>query len=843
LLLLFSIVACDLRPPPEMPAASPTLLAADLERGPAFAPIRLTDRLDQATLSLPRSSLPPSTAIPGSFKLDDGWRRDERLDAGLSQWSAPYPLRTSRKQHRTAPAGVSLWRGDSELDFQNLPAGARESVWDVSDGRLQLVSAQDPEDWDQPPVLRASQEADAQRRLNLESSGLTPQGFARFQTTLGIETRPGLLLPAPASATWTLALPTGARLDLGAGLVARELLEGTRSDGATVSVLVNGQVIEELQVHPGDRFTDAVVDLAPYGGDTVQLTLATGPGDTPWYDAVLVTEPRILGPASPDPRRVLVVGIDTLRWDALSQHGYARDTSAALDSFAKSAVLFDDALTAAPRTRPSFRTALTGRYPLPAMDALTLGEHLRQAGFATAGITANVHLVPRMGFADGHDLWRYDNGANADVQIERAKDWLGDHQDQDAYLFLHLMDPHTFYRAPGRYKDRYVETDRGPLDPDMNRWKVVRLGQSGKLDDDNEAWLRARYDGEVAYMADQLAGLLAWVDGLPGRTLVILHSDHGEEFWEHDSYEHNHTLYQELVHGVFWIRPPGGWAGGPHRVTAPVGLVDLVPTVLDLVGAPDDSLDGVSLRPFVDAAGEPARATLTATLDNRPRPVGHLMYDTERWAVVAGGHKYLLETWDGDEALFDLVGDPGEQRDLVAQDTDTAPWLAQLARATGWPAGPGWRVRVRKAREPFRLTFTAPVVAQLLDPEASRSRRANLEWGESPQVDLADVGTLVVSDDGLSVAFHPGPKASHALIGVIGDGTLAATLTVGDLTQPVVADGKRTTPAGSGLQLQITPGAVLLPQDSVRARLAAEPKDPAQDDAALEALRALGYIE
>lgn len=848
MLLLIAITACDLRPPPELSAASPTLPVADLAQGPASAPVRLMDRLDQAVLSLPQSSLPSDSAVPGSFVLSDDWSREDRLDKGLSLWSTPYPLRTSRKQHRTAPSGVSLWRGDDELSFANLPGGAREGRWDLAEEKLQLVSAQDPEDWPVPPILQASQEADAQSRLNLRTAGLEPAAFVDFETTLNIETRPGLLLPAPASATWTLALPTGARLDLGAGLVAREVLRGPRSDGADLVVRIGQTEVYRLHLRPDGEFVDAEVDLAAWGGQTVALTLATEPGATPWYDAVLVSEPRVLGPALEDPRRIIVIGVDTLRWDALSQHGYDRDTSTALDSFANSAVLFDDALTAAPRTRPSFRTALTGRYPLPAMDAPTLGEHLRDAGFATAGVTANVHLVPRMGFAEGYDLWRYDNGADADVQLERAQAWLHEHQDEDSYLFLHLMDPHTFYRAPGRYKDRYVETDPGPLNPDLNRWKVVRLGESGQLSNDNQAWLRARYDGEVRYMADQLAGFLAWADSLPGRTLVVIHSDHGEEFWEHGSYEHNHTLYQELVHGVLWIRPPGGWAGGPHRVTAPVGLVDLVPTLLDLVGIEDATLDGTSLAPFLDASAADQRPALELALADRPRPVGHLMYDHERWAVVTDGHKYALETWDGSETLYDLVGDPGELRDLAAKDAPTGPWLEQLALATGWPAGTGWRVRVRKVREPFKLTFTTPVQAQLLDPETSRSRRANLEWGESPQVDVDDVGTLVVSDDGLTVAFSPGPDASHAHIAVLGQeglsATLSATLTVGDVDQPVVADGERHHLKALGLQLQVTPGPVVLPQDSVRQRLAGrDGASESQDDDALEALRALGYIE
>lgn len=827
-----------------MPAGSSTLPSANLGQGPATPPLRLRDRLEDAAIQLPESNLPPGQAVPGSFVLDQNWDREDRLEKGLSLWSTTYPLRTSRKRHRTAPGGVTLAHGETELRFSNLPSSASEGRWDIQEGALWLASAQDPEDWEVPVTLQSSQEADAQDRLNFRASGLSPQAFVDFETTLGIETRPGLLLPAPAEATWTLSIPMGARLDLGAGLVARQVVLGPHSDGAEVVVRIDGVEAHRFRVRADGEFVNARVDLAAWGGQTVALSLATEPGETPWYDHVLVSEPRLLGPPLDSPRRIVVVGIDTLRWDGMTQHDYGPDTTEALASFAEGAVLFEDALTPAPRTRPSFRTALTGHYPLPAMDAPTLGEHLRAAGFATAGITANVHLVPRMGFNEGFDLWRYDNGQDAEVQFDRAQAWLHAHRDEDAFLFLHLMDPHSFYRAPGLSKNRYVETDPGPLNPDMNRWKVEKLEQSGKLSDDNKAWLRARYDGEVRYMANELASMLVWVDSLPGQTLVVLHSDHGEEFWDHGSYEHNHTLYQELVHGLLWIRPPGGWAGGPHRISDPVGLVDLAPTILDLVGMEDAGLDGLSLRPFIDAASAVETPALQEALASRPRPIGMLMYDTERWGVVADGHKYILETWSGDQELYDLVGDPGEQRNLVEDGTDLGPWMTHLAQATGWPAGAGWRVRVREAQEPFALTFSGPVQALLVDPEANRSRRANLEWGETPQVELADVGTLVISDDRRTVAFHPGPDHKHGLIAVLGEGLLEATVTVGEQTVPVSTDGKRQHLRENGLQIQVTPGSVLLPQDSVRQRLAAREGAPTEvDEEAFEALRALGYIE
>ncbi len=546
-LLLYAIVACSWWGTPTLPQGSDRLPISTLHEATGPAPLRLMDLLADARLDLPSSNLPPDQPVAGEFLLDDGWSRMERGEEGVSLWSKPLPVHTSKRKYRKAPNGMTLSKGDTPLRFGSLPDRLREGRWDIEEGELLLASATDPEDWEVSPVLHFTREQELQGRINLELSGLTPQDFVRWQLTLGIDTRPGLLVPAPGSVTWNLELPPGARLDLGAALAARRVLEGEASDGARLVVRVDGTTVHEVDLEDDAAYKDLVVDLSEFGGREVELTLATEPNGTPWYDHVFLSEPRVLGSPLEQPRRILIVGIDTLRWDALSQHGYDRDTTVALDSFASSAVLFEDALTSAPRTRPSFRTAQTGHYPLAAMDAPTLGEHLRSAGFATGGITANVHLVPRMGFADGYDSWQYKNGEDAEEQLERARRWLDAHREEDSYLFVHLMDPHTFYRAPGLHKNRYVETEPGPLSEEMNRWQVLRLSESERLSKDNEAWLRARYDGEVHYMAEELASFLAWVENLPGRTLVVLHSDHGEEFWEHGSYEHNHSLYQELV--------------------------------------------------------------------------------------------------------------------------------------------------------------------------------------------------------------------------------------------------------------------------------------------------------
>ena len=826
-----------------MPVAGETQPTSTLHAGSASQGIRLVDRVEEATWDLPATNVPEGMAVAGQFVMDSGWRRVSGAGGSLNRWRHGSPVRLARKRYIAPPQGIRLLKAGQDMPFEAMPIGI-SGTWYLSSDDIFITSEDSPATWPNPPVLQSDREAKLQDRLNTEDSGLSPKAYVPYSLSLDAITRKGLLLPAPGTASWQLKLPPGAELRLGLAIVPRTVKGGGRSEGARLFVEVNGEVAAQLTVRPESRFQDARVDLSAHGGQTVQFTLRSDPAGSADWDHVFLADPHIRGTPTGTPRRVIIVGVDTLQVASMTQHGAFRDTTAPLDAFAASSVVFDAAYAPAPRTRPSFRTSLTGLQPLAAIGAPTVADAFRAQGFYTAGITANVHLVPRFGFNSGFDYWHYENGTDADVQVRRARRWLSDHKDQDSLLFLHLMDPHTFYRAPGRFANRYVETDAGPLDPDLNRWRVMALSNAGKLTRENKQWLKDRYDGEVRYMAEELAGFLAWVETLPGQTLVVLHSDHGEEFWEHGGYEHNHTLYQELVQGVLWIRPPGGWGDGPHRVDKNVGLVDIVPTLLDLFGMEAPTMDGLSLAPLMDAGRAEEVEGLNTTLDERALPIGHLMYDTERWAVVAEGHKYILQTMSGEEELYEVATDPKEHRQIAPlySEAQMDKWRRKLAEATGWPVGAGWRVEIARASVPFTLRFDAPVEGLILDPESGRKRRANLEWGETSSKGPEDIGSLARSEDGLSLTFTPNGKSKNGVLAIRLDhrGQTAMLLT-GDTEQPVEAGANIST---KQLKLTLEAGTVILPQDSVRQVLARgdKPREEATGDA-IEALQALGYVE
>lgn len=841
--LSLALVACDPSPrqlPPPKHAERPAM-AMDTPGAPAW---RALHHLEQAEFELPEHSLPDGHPSDGVYPLAEGWSPE--TSGRLGKYTHALPMLLPKKRYRQPPGGLELHLGKTVLEYQRdldrVDTG--KPGWAVLGDTLWVSLSEHPEERAEPVTLVHSATSEQQQRLSFGMAGLPAHEFASTIVTLGAETRPCLLLPAPGRVSWELDLPAGAVLRTGLGIRPRIDLSQPESDGVEVQVAVNGEAVASFDVSLADAFDDVEVDLSRFGGQQVTLELSSSPGADIVGDLTLLSAPTIAG-ASDQVRRVVVVGIDALRTDHLGVHGHRLDTSPELDALAEGAYVFDSAYAPAPRTKPSFRSAFTGAYPLPAIHTPTFGEVLSEAGLVTGGFSANVHLVPRFGFSDGFDSWYYDNGAKASDQVDRAIAWLDRHQSMDSFLFLHIMDPHIFYDAPGRFKNLYVEDTPSLKFPrKFNRWEINRLETTGKLGETEKRFVEGRYDGEVRYTSNELGRLFAALDALPGRTLLVVHTDHGDEFWEHGGFEHNHTLYNELVRTVLWIRPPGGWAGGPHRVDTQVGLIDIAPTLYDLLGVPRSdwpAMAGRSLAPLVDPAEAGLEAETTTALQDRPLHVGYLMYDRERWAVVHRGGKYILHTVSGDEELYDLDADPAEQQDLAGDRADSLPsWRERLAEATGWPVGPGLRVDLKGRKgSSIDLVFPVPVAeAGVLDPEADRTRRANLEWGETPKVVPADVATVNLSEDGLRVSITPGPKPRGTVYVLFGDEAPQTMRLEGDGTGRDMGMSTQTQ-VFEGNRLELTPGTVIVPRDSMAQRVMFQD----EDEATMEALKALGYVQ
>jgi len=196
--------------------------------------------------------------------------------------------------------------------------------------------------------------------------------------------------------------------------------------------------------------------------------------------------------------------------------------------------------------------------------------------------------------------------------------------------------------------------------------------------------------------------------------------------------------------------------------------------------------------------------------------------------VVWRQHKYILHTGSGEEELYDIQADPGEQDNLAAT-TDTTPYQQALGDAHGVPVRPGLRLFVDFAADqgPVTVTFPGPVAgADVLDPEASLTHRANLEWGESPKKVASEVGQVVLAADKGSLVFTPGEDPE----GVIWVQTQDAI------------DPEQVTLEPADAQVRVEAGPVLVPPPGEMTRMRALRGDSSVDEAEMDRLRELGYI-
>lgn len=430
-------------------------------------------------------------------------------------------------------------------------------------------------------------------------------------------------------------------------------------------------------------------------GSIVRLVLANeGESSLRLADAQLSWQPEPKSsPAKLAARPSIVVYlVDTLRADALGAYGSSSDVSPRFDAFAREALLFEDASSQASWTRPSVASLFTGLHVSHhgvdretralAESHDTLAEQLAGAGYRTCAFVAN-HLVDvRFGFAQGFAAWNeggvvHDQPA-ADL-VERglrcAEAGRG-----PFFLYIHAQEPHSPYEPSASSRAIFnPEGYRG----DKDTRALLRLGQLGTLAPDGLDFLKRRYKGEVR---DADAAFGALVDGLRSRsllasTLVIFTSDHGEEFREHGGTEHAKTLYQELIRVPLAVRLPGT-AHPARRLSAPVELIDVMPTILSLLGlgGPSGSVGGR------DRSSEWLRE---AGLSDSPVRFAEARFElTDKLSARVARFKLIVNNDDPGlwraatkHELYDLADDPGERMNLFDRRPVTAAFLLKTVKA------------------------------------------------------------------------------------------------------------------------------------------------------------------
>jgi choline-sulfatase len=444
-------------------------------------------------------------------------------------------------------------------------------------------------------------------------------------------------------------------------------------------------------------------DLSVFSGEMTRLQVfcegsEAGGGSCDWRSL------RIEGirsrPTSPaivrDRYNVFVILLDSLRQDHLEPYGAVDVKTPRLAQFAEAGVTFENARSNASWTRPAVAAMLTS-LPPPAHGIFTmddklaanldyLPEILQRSGYRTTAVMNNPNSAGVFGFDRGFDdmieFWNVDKQAlkfPSDPEGQAKFVWSRYIKPtvrgaEPFFVFLHELDPHSPYEPPEPYRSEYGFDYQGKMGSSKFHIRMMR-DFPDRVSPEDMRHIKAQYKGEVAFMDRYVGWILDRLENLPLErpTLILFVSDHGEEFWEHQSIGHGTTVHEELLRVPLLMKLDGVLPAG-RRVRADVSLADLAPTVLDLIGIEiPESMQGESLLPLVAAPDDVAAQRPVFARGNNE--LAEESISLGRWKLIRN-----IGRRPSAVALYDLASDPGETLDRTSERPIVAATLAQRLR-------------------------------------------------------------------------------------------------------------------------------------------------------------------
>lgn len=510
------------------------------------------------------------------------------------------------------------------------------------------------------------------------------------------------LAASSASVTWPVEVPRSARLRFGytavtpsaQGLAPGKVLvtvDFRSANGRTTRLFRTNDTLEVLRWAPRE-IEVGLEGVSGRGELLFSAVSAAAPADA----SIRWLNPLLLGPGEKRRKNLIIICVDTLRADRLTDPGGRESPMPAMTKRLAEGAVFPRAYANSTWSLPSMATILTGLYPGnhhagrrtitgPAAvqtewnaktvtggielvmggkahrfqmlhpSIVTLPEILGERGYETAAIHNNGYIDPATQVLQGADFFERYAELDAAVGTDEAIRWLSGRGESDFFLFLHYIDPHQW---PTRFP------------PELLNKKL------GEVTGEERARILQTYDELCRYTDQHLDRLFVALEelGLREDTYVVLLADHGERFFDWapiGGFSGHGASFHETVLRV----PLVLWGPGiePRRVGTRVNLVDVVPTALDLLGidAGELQLSGKSLLPLLGGTAEPDREVLSE----------YLLWGDDHMALVRGDWKYLAYEDAGRDLLFDLTAVPRELTSVLAAHAELGrPMRRDLVR-------------------------------------------------------------------------------------------------------------------------------------------------------------------
>lgn len=443
------------------------------------------------------------------------------------------------------------------------------------------------------------------------------------------------------------------------------------------------------------------IDLTPFAGSKVRLSFLTVDAEPESRDeksspiVPVWVNPLVYQIPDKEQTNIVLISLDTVRPDHLGCYGYQKNTSPAIDLLAADSVLFENAYSTTSWTLPGHVSLLTSLnclnhqvyFPLQKMnpDMVTLADILRNQQLYCAAFTGGGYLSETYGFSKGFDSYQeiklHGNQAIRFDEAERlaqlASQWLEENRDKNFFLFLHTYQPHDPYANLSSSGKEFLN-EGAPWDQIKMETLFKGKGRFDTHISENEHQnIVALYDGEIKYtdvfFVQPILDKLKELD-LYEKSLIILTSDHGEEFFDHEAWLHDHSVYEEGIKIPLIIKFPDEERKG-SRIENIVRITDILPTILDQMKIKTDQpFDGLSLFPLLKGK-EKKQRTFVADLALREFDMAPsvISINKDNFKIILNKKisspyvKRTIRNFEGSQIeLYDLENDPGETKNLAA---------------------------------------------------------------------------------------------------------------------------------------------------------------------------------